>query len=147
MFNKKRIHKMNPKRDTWNQPKSYHEEKKIYSLALVLDDEVVKKFVISGHTNSVMLAKYESWMDGTVVELGKENQILKFIPGKALTYEKTDSYYKTVNVYKFSKGFSVRHYIPFLEAYIKSFGTNLSNKFFILLKYIGLNAYNSYDGS
>jgi len=40
MFNKKRIHKMNPKRDTWNQPKSYHEEKKIYSLALVLDDEV-----------------------------------------------------------------------------------------------------------
>jgi len=40
MFNKKRIHKINPKRDTWNQPKSYHEEKKIYSLALVLDDEV-----------------------------------------------------------------------------------------------------------
>ena len=96
----------------------------IFESDLVLDDEVVKKFVISGHTNSVMLAKYESWMDGTVVELGKENQILKFIPGKALTYEKTDSYYKTVNVYKFSKGFSVRHYIPFLEAYIKSFGTN-----------------------
>jgi len=40
MFNKKRIHKINPKRDSWNQPKSYHEEKKIYSLALVLDDEV-----------------------------------------------------------------------------------------------------------
>lgn len=40
MFNKKRIHKINPKRDTWNQPKAYHEEKKIYSLALVLDDEV-----------------------------------------------------------------------------------------------------------
>jgi hypothetical protein len=40
MFNKKRNQKINPKKDSWNQPKTYHEEKKIYSLALVLDDEV-----------------------------------------------------------------------------------------------------------
>lgn len=40
MFNKKRNQKANPKKDSWNQPKKYHEEKKIYSLALVLDDEV-----------------------------------------------------------------------------------------------------------
>jgi hypothetical protein len=40
MFNKKRNQKANPKKDYWNQPKAYHEEKKIYSLALVLDDEV-----------------------------------------------------------------------------------------------------------
>ena len=96
----------------------------IFESDLALGEGVIKRFVSNDHKNSVMLSKYEAWMDGTVVELGKANQILKFIPGKALTYDKKDRYYKTVNVYKFSKEFSVRHYIPFLEAYIKSFGTN-----------------------
>jgi hypothetical protein len=40
IFKKKRNQKINPKKNSWNQPKNYHEEKKIYSLALVLDDEV-----------------------------------------------------------------------------------------------------------
>ena len=35
-----------------------------------------------------------------------------------------DSYYKTVNIYKFSKEFSERFYLPFLESYIKAYGNN-----------------------
>ena len=33
-----------------------------------------------------------------------------------------DCYYKTVNIYKFSKEFSRTHYVPFLEAYTKALG-------------------------
>ena len=96
----------------------------IFESDLVLDEDIIKRFVSSDHQNSVMLAKYESWMDGTVVELGKNDKILKFISGKALEFERQSDYYKTVNVYKFSKDFSKNHYVPFLEAYITSFGKN-----------------------
>jgi hypothetical protein len=41
IFKKKnRIEKINPKTDNFKEPKPYHEEKKIYSIALVLDNEV-----------------------------------------------------------------------------------------------------------
>lgn len=96
----------------------------IFESDLVLADGIINRFVHSGYRNSVMLARYESWMDGTVVELGKNNKIEKFISGKALEYENKSNYYKTVNVYKFSREFSEFHYVPFLDAYIKSFGKN-----------------------
>ena len=33
-------------------------------------------------------------------------------------------YYKTVNIYKFSKLFLSNYYVPFLEAYAKAMGNN-----------------------
>lgn len=39
-------------------------------------------------------------------------------------YNEIDKYYKTVNIYKFSKNFSKNIYVPFLEAYCKSLGNN-----------------------
>ncbi len=43
---------------------------------------------------------------------------------KDFNYDDVDSYYKTVNIYKFSKDFSERFYLPFLESYIKAYGNN-----------------------
>lgn len=37
---KNKIEKINPKTDNFKQPKDYHEPKKIYSIAIVLDNEV-----------------------------------------------------------------------------------------------------------
>ena len=37
---KNKIEKINPKTDNFKEPKNYHEAKKIYSIALVLDNEV-----------------------------------------------------------------------------------------------------------
>lgn len=45
-------------------------------------------------------------MDGTMVRLDDENNIVNFIPKKAFKYSDTDFYYKTVNICKFSKDFS-----------------------------------------
>ncbi|WP_273802723.1 hypothetical protein, partial [Proteus vulgaris] len=43
---------------------------------------------------------------------------------KDFEFSKSDSYYKTVNIYKFSKNFLENTYVPFLEAYSKALGQN-----------------------
>ena len=63
-------------------------------------------------------------MDGTMVRLDDDNNIVNFVPKAAFDYNETDSYYKTVNIYKFSREFSQTKYVPFLEAYSKAVGNN-----------------------
>mgnify|MGYP005989939051 FL=1 len=92
---------------------------------LIFDKSVIEKALNKDdYGNLVMVDKYQSWMDGTVVELNKEGEITRFISKNDFNFENIDNYYKTVNIYKFSKEFSKNHYIPFLEAYCKSVGHN-----------------------
>ena len=74
--------------------------------------------------NLALVAKYESWMDGTMVRLDKDNNIVNFIPKTDFNYLERSNYYKTVNIYKFSRRFSQEKYVPFLEAYTKAVGNN-----------------------
>ena len=71
-----------------------------------------------------LVDRYESWMDGTCVKLAEDDSITEFVPGKKFRFEERDEYYKTVNIYKFSRHFSQTHYVPFLEAYSKALGNN-----------------------
>lgn len=91
---------------------------------LIFEDSIFDLVVNSDYRNVAVVAKYASWMDGTMVRIDKENNIVNFVPKKAFRYEDIDLYYKTVNVYKFSKEFSRDQYIPFLEAYIHALGEN-----------------------
>lgn len=91
---------------------------------LIFEDSVLSMAIDSSYTDCALVSKYETWMDGTMVRIDNDNNIVNFIPKKAFKYADTDSYYKTVNVYKFSKEFIVNHYLPFLEAYIKVLGEN-----------------------
>jgi histidinol-phosphate/aromatic aminotransferase/cobyric acid decarboxylase-like protein len=50
--------------------------------------------------------------------------IVHFVPKQAFKYSEIDSYYKTVNIYKLSKEFSIHKYVPFLDAYSKALGNN-----------------------
>ena len=68
--------------------------------------------------------KYESWMDGTCVKLSDDDDIEAFVPGNKFKFNEINSYYKTVNIYKFSKHFSETHYVPFLDAYQSALGKN-----------------------
>ncbi len=72
----------------------------------------------------VLVDKYEAWMDGTCLKLREDDSIASFISGKNLDYSERDQYYKTVNIYKFGKHFSVSRYVPFLEAYSRALGNN-----------------------
>lgn len=91
---------------------------------LIYDESVISKLVKAPFPNLALVAKYEPWMDGTMVRVNEENEILNFVPKAAFKYEDIEFYYKTVNIYKFSKEFSNSKYIPFLEAYSKAVGNN-----------------------
>lgn len=91
---------------------------------LIFDNSILEAAVNSEYPNVALVAKYQTWMDGTMVRIDDENNIVNFIPKKAFKYEDVPFYYKTVNVYKFSKEFCRHHYLPFLEAYIKVLGEN-----------------------
>ena len=91
---------------------------------LIFDDSILSAAVNSEYPNVALVAKYQTWMDGTMVRIDDENNIVNFIPKKAFKYEDVPHYYKTVNVYRLSKEFCKNHYLPFLEAYIKVLGEN-----------------------
>ena len=91
---------------------------------LIFEDSLFHKIVNNPYPNLALVAKYEPWMDGTMVCLSEEHDIVDFISKKAFRYEDIATYYKTVNIYKFSKEFSTNKYVPFLEAYTKALGNN-----------------------
>ena len=119
----------------------YHKTNNIYSLALaedklleddtlliesdlILDDRMFSLILDNPYPNLALVAKYQPWMDGTMVTLDDENNIINFVPKKAFKYSNVDNYYKTINLYKFSKEFLVNKYIPFLHAYCSALGNN-----------------------
>ncbi len=91
---------------------------------LIFEDSLFDMILNSPDPNVALVDKYETWMDGTMVHLDEENNIVNFVPKKTFKYSDVSSYYKTVNVYKFSKEFSRSKYVPFLEAYSIAWGNN-----------------------
>lgn len=91
---------------------------------LIFDDRLFSLITEDQYPNLALVAKYETWMDGTMVNIDNDNNIVNFVPKEAFKYSDTDKYYKTINIYKFSKEFSKTKYIPFLEAYSKAVGNN-----------------------
>ncbi len=119
----------------------YDKTNNIYSLSLVKDkmqeddtlliesdlifsDRLIPMIIENPHPSLALVAKYETWMDGTMVRIDQDNNIVNFIPKKAFRYEDVDQYYKTVNIYKLSREFSQQKYVPFLDAYSKAMGNN-----------------------
>ena len=119
----------------------YDKTNNIYSLAIVKDklqeddtlliesdlifsDNMIPMIVNAPYPNLALVAKYETWMDGTMVRLDDDQNIVNFISKDAFDYNDVDSYYKTVNIYKLSKEFSQQKYVPFLDAYTKAVGNN-----------------------
>jgi len=119
----------------------YDKTNNIYSLALVKDklqeddtlliesdlifsDRIIPMIVDNPYPNLALVAKYETWMDGTMVRLDDDQNIVNFISKDAFDYNEVDAYYKTVNIYKLSKEFSLQKYVPFLDAYTKAVGNN-----------------------
>ncbi len=103
---------------------------------LIFDDVALENIINDPYPNLALVAKHESWMDGTAITLDDDNNIISFVGKTEYDYNEAHEYYKTVNIYKFSKEFSNNHYVPFLGAYIKSQGTNAYYE--QVLKVIGL---------
>ena len=91
---------------------------------LIFEDRIVSEMLADSNPTIAAVARFESWMDGTVMQLSENNGIAAFIPKKLFNFDHKDSYYKTVNIYKFSRNFSQNTYVPFLEAYSCAMGNN-----------------------
>ena len=79
------------------------------------------KIVDNSYPNLALVAKYETWMDGTMVRLDEDDNIVNFVPKKLFNYNDIAYYYKTVNIISLIK-FIASNYNPFLETYIYSIG-------------------------
>ena len=96
----------------------------LFESDLIFEDSVLEALVTDSRDTLALVDKYESWMDGTCVKLGEDDSIEAFVPGKKFKFNEIKDYYKTVNLYKFSKHFSETHYVPFLDAYQSALGQN-----------------------
>ena len=100
------------------------EDTLLFESDLIFEDSVLEALLNDPRDTLALVDKYESWMDGTCVKLGADDRIEAFVPGKRLVFDERDEYYKTVNIYKFSRHFSETHYVPFLDAYQCALGQN-----------------------
>ena len=100
------------------------EDTMLFESDLIFEDSVIDLLLDDPRDTLALVDKYESWMDGTCVKIAEDDSIEAFVPGKKFKFNEIKSYYKTVNIYKFSKHFSETHYVPFLEAYTKALGDN-----------------------
>lgn len=91
---------------------------------LIFEDDVLKEIFDDPRDTLALVDKYESWMDGTCIKISEEDTIEAFVPGSKFLFDDIPNYYKTVNIYKFSRHFSETHYVPFLDAYTKALGDN-----------------------
>lgn len=96
----------------------------LFESDLIFEDNLITMLIDDPRPTLALVDKYEAWMDGTCVKLDENSNIDAFVPGSKFKYDEIDEYYKTINIYKFSKNFSETHYVPFLEAYSKALGNN-----------------------
>lgn len=101
-----------------------HEDTLLLESDIIFEEGLIDTLLDDPRETLALVDKFASWMDGTCMELDEDDSIRDFIPGKYLRFEEKEHYYKTVNIYKFSKHFSANIYIPFLEAYFKAMGVN-----------------------
>lgn len=100
------------------------EDSLLFESDLIFEDAVIDLLLNDSRETLALVAKYESWMDGTCVKLDENDNISAFVPGKLFRFRDKDEYYKTVNIYKFSADFSRKYYVPFLDAYTSALGEN-----------------------
>lgn len=101
-----------------------NEDTLLFESDLIFEDDIIRMLIEDERPTLALVDKYESWMDGTCVKIDEEDSIEAFIPGKKFKFDEIKNYYKTVNIYKFSKEFAVNCYVPFLDAYSKALGNN-----------------------
>lgn len=91
---------------------------------LIIEDSLINTIIENPYPNLALVDKYETWMDGTMVKLDDDHRIIEFVSKQNFDYKEIAQYYKTINIYKFSRDFLCNQYVPFLNAYTQALGNN-----------------------
>ncbi len=101
-----------------------NEDTLLFESDIIFEENVIKNLLNDPRETLALVDEYKPWMDGTCLKLDSNDRIIDFISGKNLDFANTKGCYKTVNIYKFSRHFSEKQYLPFLEAYQSALGDN-----------------------
>lgn len=82
---------------------------------LIFDDSILVRIVEDPYPSLALVAKYESWMDGTVVTIDDNYNIQSFIDKKQFKFKEIKNYYKTVNIYSLANHFQTLIMFHFLK--------------------------------
>ena len=91
---------------------------------ILFEERILRKLVGDQRPAVAVVDRYSPWMDGTVVKVDEEDNIISIVPKEFFDYKEVEEYFKTINLYKFSREFFKDTYLPFLEAYLKVMGRN-----------------------
>lgn len=100
------------------------EDSLLFESDIIFEDRVLHELIDDPRETLALVDEYKPWMDGTCMRLDDKDRIIDFISGKKFDFTNTTGCYKTVNIYKFSKHFIEKQYIPFLDAYQSALGNN-----------------------
>ena len=96
----------------------------LFESDIIFEEKVLLSLINDPRKTLALVDEYKPWMDGTCIRLDENDKIIDFISGKKFDFTNTIGCFKTVNIYKFSRHFSEKQYIPFLEAYQTALGVN-----------------------
>ena len=90
---------------------------------VLFEPSIIADCVTSGAPDLAVVARYESWMDGTVALLNSDGTVARLVPNSEFCVADRGQYYKTVNIYRFSARFSRDHLVPHLGRYVVEHGS------------------------
>ena len=91
---------------------------------LVFESEALETLLEEPAENMALVARYENWMEGTVVTIDSESMIIDFIGKKEFNHNSDFCCYKTVNLYKVGSRLSSDYLFPEMKSYMEKNGKN-----------------------
>ena len=99
---------------------------------LIFDDTLLHLLMDSAYPNAALVDKYETWMDGTMVRLGEEHNIVNFIPKRILATKMFALIIKRLMSINLAKTFCLPNTCLFWKRIRKPWETmNITSKCFV----------------
>lgn len=104
---------------------------------MIFEDRVIEKMLAIDNGCGTFVARPRPWMDGSIVKLDKDNNIVYFADDEEVKRIDPSYYHKIVSIYKFKKRYVSEKYMTYLNEYVKKNKDN--NLYESLLKVIDLD--------
>ena len=104
---------------------------------MIFEDRVIEKMLAVDNGCGTFVARPRPWMDGSIVKLDKDNNIVYFVDDEEVKRIDPSYYHKIVSIYKFKKRYVSEKYMTYLNEYVKK--NKAKNLYESLLKVIDLD--------
>lgn len=104
---------------------------------MIFENRVIEKMLAVDNGCGTFVARPRPWMDGSIVKLDKDNNIVYFVDDEEVKRIDPSYYHKIVSIYKFKKRYVSEKYMTYLNEYVKKNKDN--NLYESLLKVIDLD--------